>query len=72
MRYFEWAEAVHMGLDRFDHECASTVVASLKSTWCGAVAGPHRLSAVGHLRTFDQASTDGPGSRPDFCILRPC
>ena len=42
MKYFEWAEAVHMGLDRFDHERASTVVASLrvKSTWCAVALVP--------------------------------
>lgn len=31
MKYFEWAEVVHMGLERFDQERASTVVASLRA-----------------------------------------
>jgi len=31
MKYFEWAGAVHMGLDRFEHERASRVVASLRA-----------------------------------------
>ncbi|MBR0908077.1 hypothetical protein [Bradyrhizobium liaoningense] len=48
MKYLEWAEAVHMGLDRFDHERASTVVASLRAL---AVALVPPNSAVGQKLT---------------------
>jgi hypothetical protein len=31
MKYFEWAESVHMGFGRFDPERARTVIASIRA-----------------------------------------